>query len=451
MAVTTESIPEPEITSTPTVARGTDEDEKSVRAAESEPPDGGTTAWLVTLAIFGINLGQGGYLVAWGTFQAFYEDTFLSGSSSSAIAWIGSIQYALDYTPGVLAGRLLDAGYFRATLFLSCVALTVANFTVPECHTYYQFVLSQSILYGIGSGFLYTPCLAIISHYCESFLLNCARLHERKFAVNKKRPIAYAIVTAGSAIGGVLYPIMFRRLEPSIGFPWTMRFFAFFQLVFFTFGVLVIKPRQAPPRDLPRLLDLRGVVTSSAYISYVFAVFLAFMALFTPLTYMTVKANQIGLSADLSFYLISIVNAATIPGRILCGFVANKFGALNLTIATTVLSVGFILGWAVTESRSTYIGMAICYGISTGGFLGLYAVPVAQMGTVEDTGRRTGVQMTILSIGALIGPPISGAIQGNQSDFTLVGVFAAVTMVGSTAFMILAKKFYLGRVWTGIF
>ncbi len=77
---------------------------------------------------------------------------------------------------------------------------------------------------------------------------------------------------------------------------------------------------------------------------------------------MTVKANQIGLSADLSFYLISIVNAATIPGRILCGLVANRFGALNLTIVTTVLSVGFILGWAITESQSTYIGMAICYG-----------------------------------------------------------------------------------------
>ncbi|KAF8903548.1 major facilitator superfamily domain-containing protein [Mucidula mucida] len=397
--------------STPTLARPVDEDEKSVRAAASEPPDGGTTAWLVTLAIFGINLGQGGYLVAWGTFQAFYEDTLLSRSSSSAIAWIGSIQYALDYTPGVLAGRLLDAGYFRATLFISCVALTVANFTVPECKTYYQFLLSQSILYGIGSGFLYTPCLAIISHYCE------------------KRPIAYAIVTAGSAIGGVLYPIMFRRLEPSIGFPWTMRFFAFFQLLFFAFGILVIKPRQAPPRDLPRLFDLRGVVTSPAYISYVFAVFLAFMALFTPLTYMTVKANQIGLSADLSFYLISIVNAATIPGRILCGLVANRFGALNLTIVTTVLSVGFILGWAITESQSTYIGMAICYGISTGGFLGLYAVPVAQMGTVEDAGRRTGVQMSILSIGERsFGPPISGAIQGTGSDFTLVGVFAGMNV-----------------------
>ncbi|KAF9458155.1 major facilitator superfamily domain-containing protein [Collybia nuda] len=381
-----------------------------------------------------MNLAQGGYLIAWGTFQAFYEGSLLKGNSSSAIAWIGSIQYALDYTPGLLAGRLLDAGHFRTTLIASCVALTIANFLIPECRQYYQFLLSQSILYGIGSGFLYTPCLAIISHW-----------------FNTKRPIAYAFVTAGSAIGGVLYPIMFRRLEPTLGFPWTMRVFAFFQLAFFIFGIMIIKPRRSPPRRLPRLLDVRGVITSPAYISYVFAIFLAFLALFTPLTFMTVKALKIGISANISFYLIAIVNAATIPGRFLCGFMANRFGALNLTIITTILSVGFILGWAITESQSTYIGMAVCYGITTGGFLGLFAVPVAQMGPVEDAGRRTGVQMTVLSIGALIGPPISGAIQGDSADFTLVGVYAAVTMLGSTIFMLLGKRFFLGSIFRGVF
>ncbi|KAF9030261.1 major facilitator superfamily domain-containing protein [Rhodocollybia butyracea] len=103
------------------------------------------------------------------------------------------------------------------------MALTIANFTVPQCRQFYQFLLSQAILYGIGSGFLYTPCLAIISHYFD-----------------KKRPIAYAIVTAGGAIGGVLYPIMFRRLEPNIGFPWTMRIFGFLQLFIFVLGIMVL-------------------------------------------------------------------------------------------------------------------------------------------------------------------------------------------------------------------
>ncbi|KAF9066735.1 major facilitator superfamily domain-containing protein [Rhodocollybia butyracea] len=430
------------------------DNEKCTPSREDDlPPDGGRTAWLVIFAIFSINIVQGGYLVSWGvralsfvnglkkcsikakscpnflqTFQAFYETSLLSKNSPSSIAWIGSIQYALDYTPGLLAGRLLDAGHFRVTLLVSCMALTIANFTVPQCREFYQFLLSQAILYGIGSGFLYTPCLAIISHYFD-----------------KKRPIAYAIVTAGGAIGGVLYPIMFRRLEPNIGFPWTMRIFGFFQLVIFVLGVIIIKPRRSPAANLPKLLHVGGVISSPAYICYAIAIFLAFMALFTPLTFMTVKGINIGIQPNIAFYLVSIVNAATIPGRIIGGLVANRFGALNLTILTTILSVGFIIGWAVTESQSVYIGMAICYGIGIGGFLGLFMVPVAQMGNVGDAGRRTGIQMTILSIGALIGPPISGAIQEKNSDFTLVGVYAAVIMAASTVLMVIAKRFHVGK------
>jgi len=62
--------------------------------------------------------------------------------------------------------------------------------------------------------------------------------------------------------------------------------------------------------------------------------------------------------------------------------------------------------------------------ISSGGYLSLFAVPVAAMGPVQDAGRRTGIQMTILSFGALIGPPISGAIRDKGTDFHGVGLFA---------------------------
>ncbi|THU94695.1 MFS general substrate transporter [Dendrothele bispora CBS 962.96] len=387
-------------------AQPTVDSEKSVEAL-STPPDGGIQAWLIVAAIFGINVAQGGYLVAWGTFQAFYQDSLLKDKSPSTIAWIGSIQYALDCAPGLLSGRLLDAGYLRTTVVASSIAATIANFTIPECSQYYQFFLSQSILYGLGCGFLYTPCLGLISHWFD-----------------KKRPLVFAIVTAGSGVGGALYPVMFRRLESTIGFPWTMRVVAFYQTVFLLFGCVVLRPRVRKAQNMPRLLDFRGVLRSPSYISYVFATFLAFMALFTPLTFMTVKAENIGISSDLSFYLVAIVNATTVPGRLIFGFLARRYGALNLTFAATSSSVAFILAWAFVVDAPTYITMSICYGVLSGAFLGIFLVPVTQMGDVHDTGRRTGIQMTVLSIGALIGPPISGAIQDQDNGFDMVGIYA---------------------------
>ena len=44
------------------------------------------------------------------------------------------------------------------------------------------------------------------------------------------------------------------------------------------------------------------------------------------LTYIDVGAVQAGISPDFSFYLISIANVSSAPGRILTGIVADRVG-----------------------------------------------------------------------------------------------------------------------------
>jgi MCP family monocarboxylic acid transporter-like MFS transporter 10 len=39
----------------------------------------------------------------------------------------------------------------------------------------------------------------------------------------KRLALAMGLVCTGSAAGGVMFPIMFRRLLPLIGFPWMLR------------------------------------------------------------------------------------------------------------------------------------------------------------------------------------------------------------------------------------
>lgn len=51
-----------------------------------------------------------------------------------------------------------------------------------------------------------------------------------------------------------------------------------------------------------------------------------------------------------------------------------------------------------------------------------------EMGSVTDIGRRTGMCMSILALGALAGPPISGAINTATGGFKAVGYYAGVYM-----------------------
>jgi MFS transporter, MCT family, solute carrier family 16 (monocarboxylic acid transporters), member 10 len=45
-------------------------------------------------------------------------------------------------------------------------------------------------------------------------------------------------------------------------------------------------------------------------------------------------------------------------------------------------------------------------------------------GEIADVGRRVGMSFTIIGFGALIGPPISGAINTATGGFEAVGYYA---------------------------
>jgi len=48
------------------------------------------------------------------------------------------------------------------------------------------------------------------------------------------------------------------------------------------------------------------------------------------------------------------------------------------------------------------------------------------MGEMHDVGRRTGTAMTVIALGAIAGPPISGAIAQATEGFKAVGYYAGI-------------------------
>jgi len=124
----------------------------------------------------------------------------------------------------------------RIPLAFASVTVVVAVFLSAECKEYWQFLLCQGFLLGVcslcqqpasvvntcpiqlGAGFSFGPALPVTAHWCAytnntllgSVLTVC-------FSVNKRRPIAYAVVAAGSSIGGVIFPLAVKRLIPEVG------------------------------------------------------------------------------------------------------------------------------------------------------------------------------------------------------------------------------------------
>lgn len=103
-----------------------------------------------------------GYLNSFGSFQTYYEQT-MPEVAPSVISWIGSLQIWLTMIGGLFTGRLLDAGFFVPTFFVGAVLQVLGLFLMSICTKYWQLMLTQGLLTGLGGGIFFTPALALVA------------------------------------------------------------------------------------------------------------------------------------------------------------------------------------------------------------------------------------------------------------------------------------------------
>jgi MFS family permease len=158
---------------------------------------------------------------------------------------------------------------------------------------YYQFLLSQGVCSAIGVAAVFQPALSCIMGWFD-----------------KKRGIAYGILSTGSSLGGVIFPIMINRLIREVGYGWAMRISAFLILALLVIAIVTVKARRPPGR-----IALTGAQMAKPFRDLPFlalAIGVAFQAfgVYIPVDYLPVEGIAVGgISQDLSQYIVSIFNA----------------------------------------------------------------------------------------------------------------------------------------------
>ncbi|KAJ3839071.1 major facilitator superfamily domain-containing protein [Lentinula raphanica] len=400
-------------------------------------PDGGLRAWSIVLGTSLSAFATFGFVNSWGVFQSYYEQTILKDSSPSDIAWIGSVQYALIFFPGLVTGRMFDIGIFKIPFAVASVVLVATSILTGQCTEYWQFILCQGIALGLACGTLFGPSMGILGHWFK-----------------RKRGLALGINACGSSLGGTIIPIATRRLLVEVGFPWTMRILGFIMLFVLAFPNLLLA-RRLPPKRLSGGMLHFAAFKSAPYSVYCASSLVAFLGLYTVLTYIDISASAAGIDEDFSFYLVSIANAASGFGRISSGIACDKIGGINFMAPMTLVAAALTYAWPFAKTKADYVVVAIIYGFASGVYVSCFLMPVYEMSDVHDIGRRTGMIMTIGAVGALLGPPISGAINANTGGYTAVyhdliepdthPMLGSMIVVAS-ALMFLTRHLYLGQL-----
>jgi MFS family permease len=371
----------------------------------------------------------------------------LRENSPSQIAWIGSIQLFSQFSAGVLSGPINDKFGPRVSsrshrshatnwsltnskviIMPFCLLLTLSVMLTSICKEYYQFILCQGVLGGVSSGLVYAPSIAVIGHY-----------------FHRKRPMAMGITASGSAIAGILLPIIIDRLlnHTNLGFGWTQRIVGFIFLAFSLLTIMFVKPN-TPPRKGTYFLP--EAFKKWAYNFQVIGLFLVFLGLFTPLFYLPAYAQQHGVGISLSFYLIAIVNAGSFVGRLTAGGLGVSIGQFNVLMVCCAAVSILVFSWLRIESNAALIVFAALYGVFSGGIIGTMISTLAQVAShPNQIGTYIGMSSGILAIAALTGAPITGAMISHYGGYKQAIYFSGVVSVVGTFFMVCARFAYAPR------
>jgi MFS family permease len=391
-------------------------------------------------------IGFRGLVNAFGSFGTYYALGPLHEYSPSTIAWIGSIQAYLMLLAGALTGPLFDAGYFRMLLITGSSLIVLGMATTSVSTKLWQIMLSQAFAVGLGQGCLFSPSLAILSTYFS----------EKKFF------ISMGLAAAGSGLGksrfksgvqeylltvpgGTIYPIVFHTLQPKIGFAGATRVIAYIAC-----GTLLVSNAVLRVRSLPsqrrKVFDM-DAWKEPAFTVYVIGSMIAFLGTWTPFVYIEVYAIEYGItSKELAFYLLPIITAGSIFGRVGPNLVAAKIGLFNVVIPCVLTTGALAFCFIPAKTQSSLIAVSCLYGFFSGSIVSIIpALGVSISPSRAVIGTRIGMACATIGLGMLAGTPISGAILRTHG-FVATWAFSGSTAILGACLLVVSRLLHGGMV-----
>ncbi|PYI15124.1 MFS general substrate transporter [Aspergillus violaceofuscus CBS 115571] len=405
---------------------------------DDPPPDGGLAAWSVVFGAWCAMFCSFGWINSIGTFQTYYATTLLPQYAPSTIAWIPSLEVFFMFFMGPTVGYLSDTHGTRPVI-LAGSALHIIGLLMTSLATqYYQILLAQGVCSAMGICAIFQPAMSVIPSWFR-----------------RRRGAAYGIIASGSSVGGIVFPIMTRRLVVQVGFGWAMRVAAFLILGLLGVMCLTIRDRSARRgREMERgnggedpkrkKVDREALFRPWREVKMRFLVagfVLLTFGVYIPTNFVETAAIQSGMRLELAQYVVPMLNAGSLLGRMAAGFLSDKVGVYNIFLLVCTITGILILGlWIPATTDATNIAFAVLYGVTSGAYFSLPPALVAKLAPLPEIGYWTGVLYLFSSIGGLTTNPIAGAILAQDNgSYTGMKIFSGLLLLAGTMLVLVTR------------
>lgn len=375
---------------------------------------------------------------AFGVYQELYEtlDGPFAGASPAEIDLIGTLSVSLMTMGAPFASSWTKQYGPRSVTLCGGVLFLAANVAASFGRELWHFVLAQGLLLGCATCLTYIPSVTVAPGWFDG-----------------RRGLAMGIILSGTGLGGVAWAPLLRFLNASIGFRTTLRVTGVIAFVLITASALVLK--WEPATDTQRLQQAQSsrsramvhfpranwaIVRSRAFAAHASAAVLQAAAYYTPVYFFSSYAKTLGYSDAAGANFIALSNAMNFSGKIVIGYLADRYGRINALVLCTLISALVTFGlWLPSSTlleenarRGLFVAFACLYGLSASAYVALFPTALAEQFGIQNFASINGLLYMIRGIGTLVGTPIAGSLIHSQP----VALMDAVVSFEKTILMV---------------
>ncbi|KAJ2122358.1 hypothetical protein IW147_003457 [Coemansia sp. RSA 720] len=276
--------------------------------------------------------------------------------------------------------------------------------------TYYlNLMLTQGVLFGVGASFLLAPTNSLAAQWFDKY-----------------RGLATGVSIAGSSIGGLWFTVATQSIMDQIGPEWALRILGI--LTFVVTGTMnMFYFQRVPPKPRKRIIEL-SVTKRLTFWLIALELFAAYAGYWALVFYIGTTAKQIGGTLQDGSHLLLVLNAGTVVGRIITGYIADKFGSINTLAVSLILTVAIEMPlWMTAKSLAPLYVLCTLYGLIASTFISLNPVIVAIHFKDIPLSSVLGMTNMFSGLGGLSGSLSQGAIfdtYDKRMNFTNTIIFS---------------------------
>lgn len=306
-----------------------------------------------------------------------------------------------------------------------CLALSgcaIASLSMLTPHLWHLYLVF-AVLGVAGSGSSALPCTRAVSTWFD-----------------RRRGMALALVMAGGAVGAMVHPPVAQALIRLAG--WRGAYLALGGLIL-TIGLPVVlrfvRERTADRAGAPLSVSgtsVQEALKSRAFWILIFVVFGSTVASNGTMVHLSALLTDRGVSVSRAALAISAMGGASLTGRLVTGWLLDRFPAVRVSFALLVLAA---LGtFLLAGARSFTMGVlaAVLIGFGIGGESDVTPYLLSRYFGLRSISTLYGLAWTALGCAGVVGPVLMGRAFDATGSYETVLVHFALGTLGVAALML---------------